>query len=297
MKKSLFICFFSVCISVVYSQEESVENSLFVVHEGLHFSDQAEELTLDLYLPKKRTKKVPCIIVIQGGGFRSQDGKKFIPFAEYIAEQGFAAALISYRGIPDFGIRTTMSDIKESVRFVRKISEKYDIDGEKIGAMGRSAGATLTMLLAVGDDSENGDFDANQNYSSNIQGAVGFAGVYDFVSRFSDSIQRSMQTRVNERMESNGKWIGVPFSASDAKWYKASVINNISEKNPPILLFQCKDDTSVPWMQASIMHKKLEEKGLDSDVVYYETGGHGFHSEESASHKKEMVQFFKRVFQ
>jgi len=43
-----------------------------------------------------------------------------------------------------------MADVTTAVRFLRKVSGEYGIDPNRIGVLGRSAGATLAALLAVG---------------------------------------------------------------------------------------------------------------------------------------------------
>ena len=66
-----------------------------LVHEDLVYSKSDKTLTLDLFVPKTVEGSIPCVMVIQGGGFIAQDGQKFKPFAVYLAEHGFAAALIA----------------------------------------------------------------------------------------------------------------------------------------------------------------------------------------------------------
>ncbi len=268
--------------------------SSYEVEKGLPFTKADPSLTLDLYLPKESDEPKPCIIVIQGGGFAPQNGQKFKPFAAYLAERGFAAALVSYRGRTDHNYLDTIADNKAAVRFVRAKSSKYKIDPDRIGAMGRSAGGTLTAMLAVtGDDP---DFEGNgghEQYSSSIQAAVAFCGVFDFISRFTDENQIALQPGVKTKIISNGEWIGPPFSTDQHDWINASAINHLDRKDPPILLLHCKDDATVPWIQTEIMHKAMKQTGADSSVVYYETGGHGFR-DLGETPMAEMVRFFEK---
>ncbi|MEM9644703.1 MAG: alpha/beta hydrolase [Planctomycetota bacterium] len=260
-----------------------------LVRKGLTYSDADAGLGMDLFLPKDSSHPVPCIVVIQGGGFLPQDGQRFRPFAEHLAEHGFAAALISYRGRPKHTYQETMSDVKAAVRFVRKISVDHGIDASRIGAMGRSAGATLAVLLAVaGDD----DSSANGNHgdsSGRIQAAVGIAGVYDFVGRFESDEQTTLQPKASLKKRTNGEWIGKPYSSTDADWLRASAINSVDAADPPLCLLHSRDDQVVPWMQSREMHDAVLKAGGRSQLVISENGGHGG-PEES---KEVMVSFFK----
>ncbi|MDF3130051.1 prolyl oligopeptidase family serine peptidase [Kiritimatiellaeota bacterium B1221] len=97
----------------------------FEIKKELAFSLEDEGLSFDLYLPVGAKEKIPCIVVIQGGGFRPQDGKRFRPFAEHLADNGFAAALISYRGTPNHKYLDSVSDCKAAVG----IAGVYDFVG------------------------------------------------------------------------------------------------------------------------------------------------------------------------
>ena len=255
----------------------------FTIHEDLKFSETARNLTLNLYRPETEGP-VPCVIVIQGGGFFPQKGQRFKSFAEHLAKSGFAAALISYRGRPDAEYRETMADVRASVRYVRRESERYGIDPKRIGATGRSAGGTLAALLAVGDGGE-GD--------EGIQAAVCFAGVFDFVARFTNEEQLALQARHETKKETNGDWIGTPFSSTDRDWLAASAISHVDAKDPPVLFLHSRNDATVPWQQSRDMHAAMVEAGVKSEVAIYETGGHGVNPKDASS-LDDMVAFFRK---
>lgn len=275
------------------AEHTSSVNKHFVVQEGLLFSETAPELTLDLYLPTETTEATACVLVIQGGGFRPQNGQRFRPFATYLAEHGFAAALISYRGRPDHKYRDTIADTKAAVRFIREVSGQYNIDPDRIGAMGRSAGGTLAALLAVtGDMKELEGSVGHSKFSSRIQAAVAFAGVFDFIQRFTDPQQIDLQPRHESKIQSNGEWIGAPFSPENEHWRKASAATHVDKDDAPILFIHCKDDATVPWIQSREMHERMTAEGIPSAVKYYDTGGHGFRGLGDAP-MAEMVRFFR----
>jgi acetyl esterase/lipase len=267
-----------------------------ILHEGLVYSGADTALKMDLFLQKKSAGPVPCIIVIQGGGFAARDGKKFHPFAVYLAKNGFAAATIAYRGRPDHRYRDTVADTRAAVRYIRSVSGRYGIDPGRIGAMGRSAGATLAALLAVTGGVKEFEGDGGRpEYSSRIQAAVGYAGVYDFVARFTDKRQIAMQPEVEAKIGSNGEWIGAAFTPANEHWRRASAINHLDADDPPMLLLHCKDDPVVPWLQSRDMYAKMKEAGIPAEIEYYDTGGHGFGIPDPGIHRARMLAFFRKV--
>ena len=297
MRNGLLIALIvSGCVHAAAGVEPSEAASETPVHEGIVYSAADPALTMDLYLPRLTGTRVPCVMVIQGGGFRAQDGKRFRPFAEYLAENGFAAATFAYRGRPGHTYEETMADVKAAVRYVRKISADYGIDPDRIGAVGRSAGGTLAVLLAVtGDESDPEGEGGDKAYSSRIQAAVGISGVYDFIARFTDEAQVALQPRHGEKIESNGEWIGDPFSTTSEKWRDASAVNHLDSADPPMLLLQCKNDTTVPWPQARDMYAKMKEAGIKAEIEIYETGGHGCQTGDAAGSMARMVGFFRNT--
>ena len=271
--------------SFIRAEERSDESADITIVKGLKFSEAAATLTLDLYLPEAASEAFPCVITIQGGGFRAQDGQRFKSFAEHLATHGFAAALISYRGSPEHQYRDTVADVKASVRYIRSVSKTHKIDPTRLGATGRSAGGTLAALLAVAGDQADPD--------SRIQAAVCFSGVYDFVSRFTDKEQLALQPKHETKINTNGEWIGAAFSPIDKDWLAASAITHVDPQDPPILFLQSRDDATVPWLQSRDMHRAMTRAGIPSEIRVYETGGHSVRPEGENS-LDAMVAFFRK---
>lgn len=274
------------------AEKTAGENREFTVHKSLVYSDADESLKLDLFLPRVTAEPVPCVVVIQGGGFLAQDGQKFRPFAEHLAKNGFAAALVAYRGRPDHTYPDTIADIKASVRFIRKVSGDYRIASDKIGATGRSAGATLAALLAVtaNDETLEGK-GGHPEFSGRIQAAVGISGVYDFVARFVSEDQKALQPNWKVKKKTNGEWVGPPFSSGNNDWIQASATNHIDAEDPPLLLIHSKNDTTVPWLQSQNFYDAMKAVGMGSEIMISKTGGHSG----PGNAKDLMVDFFKKT--
>ena len=288
--------FLSVRVGAGPSEASQQLPSGIALHEGLVYSKLDAELKMDLFLPQGASEPVPCVLVIEGGGFMARGGKRVRPFAVYLAENGFAAAAIAYRGRPDHTYRDTIADTKAAIRYIRAISNRYNIDPTRIGATGRSAGGTLAGLLAVtGGLKEFEGEGGHPEFSSRIQAAVGYAGVYDFVGRFTDERQIALQPQMAAKIESNGEWIGKPFSATNEHWLNASAVNHIDKADPPMLLVHCKDDSVVPWIQSQDMYARMTEVGMQAEIECYDTGGHGFRTENPESPNARMVTFFRKV--
>ena len=241
--------------------------------EFAHYADQA--MLLDLYLPREATGPFPCIVVIKGGGFRPANKEGFAHLAAYHAANGFAAACISYRRAPDHPFPAAVHDTKAAVRWVRANAAKYNIDPNRIGAIGQSAGGHLSVMLAVTNGvAELEGNGGNPKVSSAVQAAVSWAGVFDFISRLRDGGQQAAESLAKKR-QSNAAWIGEPFSETSDLWKKASPISYLTPDDSPVSLVHCKGDKTVPYEQSQQMHRAMREHHLDGELLLLQEGGHG----------------------
>lgn len=242
------------------------------VYRSVEFAHYAEaELTLDLYVPRNISEPIPCIVVIPGGGFRPQVKEKFGDTARQLAEAGFAAASIGYRGWPENPFPAAVHDTKAAVRFLRARAGLFQIDASRIGAFGQSAGGHLAGMLAVSDAPELEGEGGNAGVSSRIQVAVCYAGVFDMIERFRETHATGYRA---QNLQSNGQWVGEPFSPDSPRWRQASPYFHVSDGDAPILFIHCKDDDTVPWTQSQRMYEAMKAIRPESRLLLFDKGGH-----------------------
>jgi pectinesterase len=214
------------------------------------------EVMLDLYLPKQPAPgKIPCIVVIHGGGWRSGDKTRFAAQAAYLAEQGFAAACIGYRLLPEVTFPAPIVDCKAAVRWVRANAAKYGIDPDRIGATGGSAGGHLTAMLAT------------SHKVKELEGGGGHAGV-------SSRVQAAVAMATPADMSAFGKR---SEQSIDAKMVSLiSPVTHVDKDSAPILLLHGTKDTLVPMAQSELLLKKYQAAGATADLVKIPDGIHAF---------------------
>jgi acetyl esterase/lipase len=235
------------------------------------------EVKLDLYLPKVPPEKpLPCIVVIHGGGWRSGDKQRFARQAIYLAEHGYAAACIGYRLLPEVSFPAPIEDCKAAVRWVRANAKKYDIDPERIGATGGSAGGHLTAMLAsshkVAELEGNG---GNAGIASRVQAAVGMATPAD-MSRFAQM----------NRLEKDVASLVSPLTHVDAD-------------SAPILLIHSDADGTVPHEQSVRLQAKYKAAGVRAELVTINGAPHAFWNQDKwfTDSMSRTVKFFDETLQ
>ena len=104
-------------------------------------------LTFDFFRPDNGVP--PLLVFLHGGGWISGDKSMYREEAVWFAERGFACACISYRLAPLHPFPCAVEDALAFVRYARNEAEELQIDANRIGAMGNSAGAHLAAMLGV----------------------------------------------------------------------------------------------------------------------------------------------------
>lgn len=140
------------------------------------YGPHGERTTMDVYIPAG-AESAPVVMFVHGGGFRSKDkddvlDKGRLPIVGRFLEEGFAVASINYRfrsdgledtetdpdwdcpGTLDDGCRLDViyRDGARAVQYLRYRSEELNIDPDRIGAWGRSAGSQIVTWVGLVPD-------------------------------------------------------------------------------------------------------------------------------------------------
>lgn len=230
---------------------------------------------LDLAIPKPEGRRRPAIVIIHGGGWIEGDKSSFsTPEVDTpgnifeFARLGFVAAAINYRltGIAPYP--AALEDCRTAVRWLRAQADKYQIDPDRIGAWGNSAGGHLALLLALDPPSDRPR--PFEEYSSGVQAAASDSGPIDLVYNYE---QNQLRTVVD-------KLLGGPPDASRRELYRrASPISHISANAVPLLLIYGEMDEQVDVKTADRFVEEMGRRGA-RDLTYLRLAavGHCPHS-------------------
>jgi acetyl esterase/lipase len=207
----------------------------------------------DIYSPldHDKSKPLPGIIVIHGGGFNDGDkarGRE-LNISESLTLKGYVCMSINYKLRRMQGQVTwpqSVHDAKAAVRYLRKEAANLGVDPEKIGVIGCSAGCNLSMMLATTGPADG--FDAvkgepYQDISARVACAIGFYGAVDLMN------YHDMKMFAKTREE------------APELYKKGSPITYLDAKDPPMLLVHGTADVTVPLSQSETYLKIAKEKG------------------------------------
>ena len=135
--------------------EASAAEYEMVNHADIVFAEHdGTKLVGDLYLPKGRSK-APVLVAVHGGGWQVGNKQFYRNWGLFLARAGYAVFAVDYRlGKPGV-YPAAVYDVKAAVQFIRAKAAEYDLDPERIGLIGDSAGAHLASLVALAGDQFN----------------------------------------------------------------------------------------------------------------------------------------------
>ena len=245
-----------------------------------------QSLKLDIYEPRKGTGKLPVILWIHGGYWKSGD-KNFCPIA-FMATRNLAIVSMDYRLTGTAAFPAPLYDCKGVVRWLRANADRYNLDADHIGICGASAGGHLGLLLATTANHPEleGDVGGNPTFSSGVQCVCAFYPPTDLNRLVSDPIDR---TNANEDV---AKFIGGAVAQNLDKALAASPLTHVDKSCPPVYLLHGGADTLVPPEQSELFYQALLKAGVPAHLEIVPDKGHGIIAPPAAA--QEIYDFFDR---
>ena len=213
-----------------------------------------------------------AVIVLPGGGYKgvaigqnSTLGFLGSDVCEWLTDSGITCIVLKYR-VPNSGcswnkktrkhvtpeIPLALQDAQRTISIVRYNAKKYDIDPNKIGVMGFSAGGNLAILSSTAFKKRS----------------------YELI----DEIDR-VSSRPDFSIPVYPGHLTMEHKNRTPKAISATELNtdiDISNEIPPTLLIHAEDDLVDPIHYSEVYEKALKRAGVNVKFIRYETGGHAF---------------------
>jgi acetyl esterase/lipase len=244
-------------------------------------------LTMDVFRPKKERNGAAVVLVVSGGFFSSHEAIN-VPFARPLIDHGYTVFAVVHGSQPRFTVPEIVDDMHRAVRFIRHHAKDYEIDPDRIGICGASAGGHLSLMQ--GTAGENGKADANDpvdRESSRVQAVACFFPPTDLLNygapgkeliRASD---HGFPFRPAFDYYERDKTTNLLAPITDADRLrdiarKISPVTHVSPDDPPTLIIHGDADNLVPLQQSEEIVAKLKEAGVPTKFVVKPGAGHGW---------------------
>ncbi len=241
-----------------YQEKEIIKDS------KVQSTSQVSIPTLSIFFTKEIKQNQTAVIILPGGGYShlafDKEGTKV---AEWLNSLGIVAFVLKYR-LPSELIMTNktigpLQDAQEAMRIVRLNAAKWNIDPNKIGIMGFSAGGHLASTLSTHYD------ERVYETSSKISARPDFSLlIYPVISMENEITHKGSQTSL---LGDNPSKDLIDSFSNEKK---------VTAQTPPAFLVHATDDTAVLPENSINYYLALKKNGVTSELHLYEKGGHGF---------------------
>jgi acetyl esterase/lipase len=203
--------------------------------------------TLTLYKPLKVKGDVPAVVVFPGGGYHilaiDLEGTEV---CDWLNSSGLACVLLKYR-VPDSGpypkSTAALQDAQRAVGLVRQHASEWNIDPQRIGVLGFSAGGHLAAALST-------------HFDKRLYDSIDAADQLSCRPDFAVLIYPGYLALAEQNMAPNPEI-------------------HASENTPPTFLVQAEDDP-VHVENATTYFLELKKAKVPAELHIYAEGGHGY---------------------
>lgn len=209
-------------------------------------------------------EKRACMIWIHGGGWHSTDPSIFGDNYSYFTEHGIVCFSVDYRLVGDDRdleckyLQNSLEDCLDAIKFVRENAEEFNIDRNRVIAVGESAGGQLA-LCSVTAVAEKYGAEAVPNM------LIAYNPVTCLTGNWAYNV-----------CNINGGLTAEEFLTAENNVRKYCPYSNVVKNGVPLLLLTGLDDRVTYPGAVYDFYLKYREAGNPAEIVFYEKTEHAF---------------------
>jgi len=272
MKKLLL----SLCVALTgFSSLAQTTNATFTRTEDVIYGRKfGTALTLDVFQPAK-ANGVGIVFMVSGGWFSSHEAINPAFYRAFL-ERGYTVFAVVHGSQPKFTVSEIVPDIHRALRFIRHHAMKYDVDPNRLGITGASAGGHLTLTMVVsGAKGDPNAKDAIDRESSEVQCGACFFPPTDFLNYSQPGEDAVGVGTLKDFKAGFGPRSDTPEERQKLG-HEISPIYFIRSNQPPTLIIHGDADKLVPIYQAQKFVERSQEVGATAKLIVREGKAHGW---------------------
>jgi len=251
-------------------QAQSIERKLVYDRDVVYGHKAGMALTFDVVRPEK-PNGAAVLFMVSGGWVsvwappetlirpKSRDAN---PWEQFV-DRGYSMFLVRHGSSPQFKVPDAVSDVRRAVRYIRLNAKNWEIDPNRIGVIGGSAGGHLTLMLATtADEGDPKSKDEVERTSNRIR-----AGVAWFPP-----------THLEKFLKLKQQFPALEFDVK--KIPDVSPLEHVTADDAPVYLAHGDKDELVPVGESEAIVEKFKATNVDHDLLIVPGAGHAFVGED-----------------
>lgn len=206
---------------------------------------------MQVFLSPKEKANGTAVVICPGGGYK---GVAFMhegtEVAHWFNSMGISAFVLYYR-MPNGHSSIPLEDAQTALKIIHKRAKEWNIDKNKIGIMGFSAGGHLASTVGT-------------HFKNKVQRPSFMILGYPVIS------MKNGITHLGSRKNLMG---------DNPKEEQVNLYSNemqVATKTPPTFIVHASDDKAVPIKNSILFYKSLKENKVEVELDSFAVGGHGF---------------------
>jgi len=130
--------------------------------------------SLDLYLPKTRTSKIPIVYIYGSAWIKQYNKSDYLFVAQALTSLGHPVIVPEHRRYPEVKFPAFVDDVADSIRYFDRQSTALPKPFNEFILMGHSSGAHMAALLATDQQ-----YFKSRNIKARLAGLIAMSGPYD----------------------------------------------------------------------------------------------------------------------
>lgn len=250
----------------VPDSQPSLEKEIDNQTDALSIS-KVQKPSIEVYLPVKKISTGQAVLICPGGGYThlayDWEGTQI---AKWFNTKGIAGIVLKYRLPNSASVKTSyeapLQDAKRAIRLIRSHADEWNIDKNKVGVMGFSAGGHLASTLGTHFNAEETvPEDSIRSINARPDFMILLYPVITMKKEFTH-----MGSRKSLLGENPSKELVKEFSNEE----------KVQIDTPPTFIVHATDDNVVPVENSIEFYQALVKHHVDTEMHIYPEGGHGF---------------------
>jgi len=213
-----------------------------------------------VYRPVPAKNTGAAIVICPGGGYqRHVSEREGHPIARWLTDHGITGVVLEYR-LPQGRSQVPLLDAQRAIRMVRSRAAEWQIDPQRIGIMGFSAGGHVASTAGTHfDDGDPKAADAVARVSCRP----------DFMILIYPVVTMGELTHGGSKKN----LLGAEPAAELVRLYSNEL--QVTDRTPPVFLVHAIDDKTVPLANSTMLRDALQTHHVPVELLEMPSGGHG----------------------
>ena len=284
MKSFPYKLFVSLVFCIVAVSSARGEESFTRQEDVIYGRKFGTALTMDVFTPKEGANGAAVILCVSGGWVSNHDQVQ--PVFPDLLFRGYTVFAVVHGSQPKFTIPECVADINRAVRYIRYNAAKFNIDPNRIGITGASAGGHLSLMIGcAGGDGNSSAKDPVDRVSSRVQAVACFFPPTDFLNygqpgvkslgvepdhKFKAPFDFKVQDPITKLFQP------VDMATREQICKDMSPCYHVTKDDPPTLIIHGDSDPLVPLQQSQLIIERFKEANVPAQLIVKEGAKHGW---------------------